>query len=327
MLKRHLADFGVPIVDALISPLLLMAALLMKMVRRLGIWRMPISKVVFNRVGVYPIRDHYYEPMYNYKKYLQHSLRDIRPLPGVHLNESTQLTWLSKFDYADELSRIPMEPSTDTHFYYNNPNFPEGDAECLYSLIRSNKPKRIIEIGSGFSTMMARKAINKNQMEDEAYRCQHICIEPYEMQWLDTVPGVEVIRQKVEEMDQGLFMKLEQNDILFVDSSHMIRPQSDVLCEYLQILPILKQGVLVHIHDIFTPRDYPDDWCFDEVKLWNEQYLLEAFLSCSQRYEIILPLNSLWHEHRKEMIKAFPTLGQKGDAVREPRSFWIRSLG
>ena len=100
------------------------------------------------------------------------------------------------------------------------------------------------------------------------------------MGWLNDVSGIEVLRQRVEQMDKQLFLELEENDILFIDSSHMIRPQGDVLCEYLEILPTLRPGVLVHIHDIFTPRDYPDEWLIDEVKLWNEQYLLEAFLSC-----------------------------------------------
>jgi hypothetical protein len=295
----------------------------MKLVRRLGVWRMPISKAIFNGVGIYPIRDHYYEPMYNHKKYLQHSLRDARRLPGIDLNEQGQLSWLVQFDYANELARIPLQQTGNNQFYYKNPNFAEGDAECLYSLIRLKKPKCIVEIGSGFSTMMAREAIAQNQREDAAYQCTHICIEPYEMGWLDGVQGIEVVRQRVEEVDMSLFQKLNADDILFIDSSHVIRPQSDVLIECLEILPILNAGVLVHIHDIFTPYDYLDHWMIDEVKLWNEQYLLEAFLSCNSQFEIILALNFLSHHHPAQMEAKFPMLhGQVEHA--EPRSFWIR---
>lgn len=322
MLKRAAAELLVPIADLILAFPVFIAAVLMKIVRRLGIWRMPISKIIFSRVGIYPIRDHYYEPMYNHKKYLRYSLRDERSLPGINLNEATQLGWLDQFEYADELAHIPLNPSANKSFYYKNQNFGEGDAECLYSLIRLKKPSRIIEIGSGFSTMMARVAIEQNQRENPAYICRHVCIEPYEMQWLDAVDGIEVIRQKVEEVGTSLFRQLEADDILFIDSSHVIRPQSDVLTEYLGILPILSPGVLIHIHDIFTPYDYPDHWLIGETKFWNEQYLLEAFLSCNPQFEIILALNFLSHKHPDRLAEKFPMLREQD----EPGSFWIRKV-
>lgn len=325
MLKRATADWVAPIIDIVLAPFTLLAVLLMKIIRRLGVWRMPISKFIFTHVGIYPIRDHYYEPMFNYKKHLWHSLRNERHLPGIDINENVQLHWLDQFDYAEELMRIPQNQTHDRLFYYKNPNFSEGDAECLYSLIRLNRPKKIIEIGSGFSTMMAREAIKKNQLEDSNYKCQHICIEPYEMPWLNTIDGIEVLRQKVEETEASLFQQLGANDILFIDSSHIIRPQSDVLMEYLEILPILNIGVLIHIHDIFTPYDYLDHWLIDEMKLWNEQYLLEAFLSCNSKFEIILALNFLSHKHPVKLANKFPML--RGNVEQaEPRSIWIKKI-
>ena len=107
----------------------------------------------------------------------------------------------------------------------------------------------------------------------------------------------QVIRQPVETVDKTIFTCLESNDILFIDSSHIIRPQGDVLCEYLQILPVLQPGVLVHVHDIFTPKDYLDEWLREQGLFWNEQYLLEAFLSGNTDYEIIAALNFLKHHH------------------------------
>lgn len=326
MWKRYLADLAVPIVDWILAPLVLAAAMLMKIVRRFGIWRMPVSKAIFNRVGIYPIRDHYYEPMFNYPAHLFRSLREERSLPGIDMNEATQLSLLARFDYADELKRLPRSPSDGKSYYYGNPNFAEGDAECLYSLIRLCKPRRIIEVGSGFSTMMAREAVEQNRREDAAYRCRHICIEPFEMGWLDGVPGIEVLRQRVEQMDKQPFLELEKNDILFIDSSHVIRPQGDVLCEYLEILPLLKPGVMIHIHDIFTPRDYLDHWLIDEVKLWNEQYLLEAFMSCNPQFEIIAALNFLSYHHPAKLAEKFPMLRENAEHP-EPRSFWIRKVG
>ena len=324
MLKklRIAVNLFAPIVDILLAIPVFVAASILKFVRRLGIWRMPISKAIFNFIGIYPIRDHYYEPSFNHKKHLIHSLRLERNLPGIDINESGQLEWLDQFEYASELTQIPPNPSANSTFYYGNPNFPEGDAESLYSMIRLKKPNVIIEIGSGFSTMMARLAIDQNKKDNLHYNCRHICIEPFEMAWLDEAAGIEVLRQRVEDVDISIFSMLTENDILFIDSSHVIRPQSDVLTECLGILPSLNPGVLIHFHDIFTPFDYPDHWLLDEVKFWNEQYLLEAFLSCNQKFQVILALNFLNAKHRIKLEEKFPMLQKQVQQV-EPRSFWI----
>jgi hypothetical protein len=139
------------------------------------------------------------------------------------------------------------------------------------------------------------------------------------MEWLNNLSGIEVLRQKVEQLDKKLFLELEENDILFFDSSHMIRPQGDVLFEYLEILPGLRSGVLVHTHDIFTPRDYPYQFLINEVKL------LEAFMSCSSQFEIIIALNYLCHQHPVELSAKFPILGERIE-YSEPGSFWIRKV-
>lgn len=316
-----------PIVDIILSIPVFIAASILKLVRRLGIWRMPISKAIFNFIGIYPIRDHYYEPSFNHKKNLVHSLRLERNLPGIDLNEMGQLELLRQFEYSSELTKIPVKPSSNSPstFYYENPNFPEGDAECFYSMIRLKKPNVIIEIGSGFSTMVARLAIDQNKKDNLYYNCHHICIEPFEMPWLDEIAGVEILRQRVEDVDMSIFSMLNENDILFIDSSHMIRPQSDVLTECLGILPSLNPGVLIHFHDIFTPFDYPDKWLIDEVKFWNEQYILEAFLSCNKKFQVILALNFLNSKHPAKLEEKFPMLKNQFNKI-EPRSFWIRKV-
>lgn len=105
-----------------------------------------------------------------------------------------------------------------------------------------------------------------------------------------------------------IFGELEENDILFIDSSHMIRPEGDVLFEYLEILPSLAKGVIVHIHDIFSPRNYPKQWLVDEVRFWNEQYFLEAFLSHNRSGKIIAALNYLQHNHPETLKSVAPYL-------------------
>ncbi|HAX18069.1 MAG TPA: hypothetical protein DCY00_05695, partial [Actinobacteria bacterium] len=116
------------------------------------------------------------------------------------------------------------------------------------------------------------------------------------------------------------FKKLDCNDILFIDSSHMIRPQGDVLYEYLELLPDLNNGVIVHIHDIFSPKDYPEEWVIGDVRFWNEQYLLEAFLTSNSRWKIIGALNFLHHNYYELLIEKCPRLTPD----REPGSFYIQ---
>ena len=269
---------------------------------------MRVSKRIFCMLGVYPLRDHYYEPLFN-PAHLRMPLDQDRNLPGLDLNGQEQLELLSRFNYAEELARIPKVSSESgpLEFCYENPSFLYGDSEYLYSAIRHFKPARIVEVGSGFSTLMASKAVSANKAEDPAYTCQHTCIEPYEMKWLEST-GVKVIRQRVEEVDSAVFDGLGANDILFIDSSHVIRPQGDVLFEYLELLPRLRSGVLVHIHDIFTPRDYPEDWVIGQVKQWNEQYLLEAFLSFNNQFRVLGALSWLTRHHFAAMSRPFPML-------------------
>jgi hypothetical protein len=126
----------------------------------------------------------------------------------------------------------------------------------------------------------------------------------------------------VENVGDETFRALEANDILFIDSSHVIRPQGDVVHEYLYLLAILKPGVIVHIHDIFTPRDYPTAWVLGERRLFNERYLLEAFLSFNTSFEVLAALNYLSHEHRAALTDACPLLVKERAA--DPGSFWMR---
>lgn len=130
-----------------------------------------------------------------------------------------------------------------------------------------------------------------------------------------------MIREKVEDLEISFFNQLEANDILFIDSSHIIRPQGDILFEYLEILPNLKPGVLIHIHDIFTPKDYLDDWIFKEHLFWNEQYLVEAFLSFNTNFKIIGALNFLYHNYNNLLSEKFPILAMQKN--REPGSLWL----
>lgn len=297
-------------------PLTWLSSTWLKLVMKVGPGK--IDDAIFMQTGILPVPDHYYEPLINPRKHLTRSLRNDRELPGINMNTTGQLSLLAKFNYNDELIKFPLEKSNEIAFYYQNNSYESGDAEYLYNIIRHFKPKTLIEIGSGYSTLMAKNAIDKNK-EDITYTCRHICIEPYEQPWLEKT-GVTLLRKKVETIEKSLFMELEANDILFIDSSHVIRPQGDVLFEFLELLPLLKPGVIIHVHDIFTPKDYPDEWIYTH-KLWNEQYLLEAFLTCNEHFTIIGALNYLAHHYRDELAAKCPIFA--GQTGREPGSFWM----
>ena len=316
---RNVALWVVRLADMALSPITFVSALWFKLIRRIGAHHMRLSREIFRRVGVFPIRDHYYEPLFQPRR-LRRSLREVRKLPGLDLDPPRQLALLDQFRYADELRGFPVKRAAERVFYYDNGAFESGDAEYLYGVVRHFRPGRIIEIGSGDSTLMVRNAIRKNREEAPDYGCEHVCIEPFEVPWLESV-GVRVVRTPVERVGDGLFRDLQRNDVLFIDSSHVIRPQGDVLFEYLEILPQLASGVLVQIHDIFTPRDVPDDWVRNRVRFWNEQYLLEAFLSGNRDFRVIGAVNYLKHEHFPALARACPILEQQPE--REPGSFWM----
>ncbi len=213
----------IPVADVLLAPLAYPSAWLLKLVRRAGVHRLPICKNALLKIGVFPIRDHYFEPQFDHRKPKQPFSQD-RNLSGIDWNVPEQLKLLATFSFSREIADIPIEKRDGPGFYLNNEVFGFGDAEYWYQLIRSIKPKRIFEIGSGNSTLIAIKAIHKNNEQDHYYKCKHICIEPYEMPWLEET-GVTVVRQKVEDLDVEFFSELEEHDILFIDSSHIIRPR------------------------------------------------------------------------------------------------------
>jgi hypothetical protein len=301
------------------SPITLISSLWLKFV--ISIKTSRFSDKIFMNLGILPILDQYYQPLINPKKHLNKSLRENRNLPGINLNTQNQINLIKQFNYNDELTKFTIDKSKKLQFYYNNDSYMSGDAEYLYNFIRYFKPHKIIEIGSGYSTLIANHALIKNLEENPVVKISHICIEPFEQEWLSTL-NIELIREKVEEVDLALFKTLKKNDILFIDSSHIIRPQGDILFEYLQILPILQEGVIVHIHDIFTPKDYLDKWILEDHLLWNEQYLLEAFLTSNKQYKILAALNYLSHEFNAEFCSKAPIFKQQEG--REPGAFWIQ---
>lgn len=314
-MKNLLKKTVLRITDLLVVPFTYLFMPVLKKIKFYGVEQFPLNRSAFKRTGVFPIRDHYYDPQFVYSSDFDFDKK--RSLP-FDFKVEEQLKRLDSLEHATELLQLPLDGTLGSGtFYLKNPSFSFGDADLYYLLIRNLKPKRIIEVGSGFSTLIAIEAIEKNKQE--GYHTALTCIEPYEMPWLVQLKDVKLIRKKVELIDVSFFQSLEAGDFLFIDSSHIIRPENDVLYEYLQLLPSLKKGVMIHIHDIFSPRHYPKLWLHDFGRMWNEQYLLEAFLAFNTSFEVYFSLNLLKNDHYDQLSKVLLTLNREA----APGSFWM----
>jgi len=173
-------------------------------------------------------------------------------------------------------------------------------------MVRRFQPRRIIEVGSGFSSLVLGQAAAKN--ESSAL----ICIDPFPHKVVresNRIPALQLlIEKKVQDVDVEFFSQLGSGDILFIDSSHTVKAGGDVNHLFLEVLPRLKPGVIVHVHDIFFPFDYRRDWMLEEFRFWTEQYLLQAFLIFNPEFEVLMANSYLNHYYAPDLKAAFPNL-------------------
>ena len=206
-------------------------------------------------------------------------------------------------------------------YYLDNPVFSYADALMLRAMLIVYKPRKVIEIGGGFSTAV---------MLDTAAECglstRFTIVDPYP-ETLRTLllprdlTNIEIIEKPVQEVDLALFSTLSLDDILFIDSTHVLKTQSDVCREFFEILPSLKKGVLIHFHDIFYPFEYPRSWIFDARYSWNELYGLRLFLMYNKRFETFF-FNNMFGKLEEQMIRETCPLYLENIGG----SFWMRKL-
>ena len=300
------------LIDIVAAPGAALAGLFLRLVRTVGLDKLVFTRRVLFAVGLLPVRKHYYEPFPNPAR-----ATEPRRLPGIDWNAAAQWTLVDSFAWADEIRALPQRDVAGRRFDPRNPNFRGGDADILYSLVRHLRPRKIVEIGSGHSTLVAAQALQRNTAEGSP--AQHLCVEPYEMAWSESIGG-EVLRVPVETLAVDFFETLAAGDLLFIDSSHVVRAGGDVNYLILEVLPTLAVGVTVHFHDIFSPADYPLHWTEEKALLWAEQYLVEAFLSGNSDWEIVLAANYLCHQDRARLAQSCPLM--ESDA--EPGSIYVR---
>ena len=232
---------------------------------------------------------------------------------GIDFRAEAQLALLRELGaYAHELDDVPFDKEGDG-YYFNNGAFGGNDAHVLYGMVRHLRPRLVIEVGSGWSTLLTQRALAKNGSGTLR------CIEPYPPSWLKG--SFELVRAGAQDLGVSAFEELQANDILFIDSSHVVKTGSDVNFLFLEVLPRLAPGVVVHVHDIFLPNEMPQPWVMDEHLFWNEQYLLQAFLAFNREFEVLLANAWLLHYHRDALQAAFPRSPWWGGG-----SFWMRRI-
>lgn len=239
---------------------------------------------------------HYYSPIPNLeevKKHEDHIWNNaLTEIPGIDLNTNEQLELLRSFGHYYNEMPFTLERNDDVRYYANNDFYPFTDGIILYSMIRHLKPKKIIEIGSGFSSAIM---IDVNEIFFEK-KIQLDFIEPFperleSLMRNNDMEQYRVHKKFIQDIDISVFKSLGENDILFIDSSHVSKVNSDVNRIIFEILPALNKGVYIHFHDLFYPFEYHKDWVYKGVA-WNEAYLLRAFLQYNDHFKI-----AFWNTH------------------------------
>jgi hypothetical protein len=259
---------------------------------------------------------HYYDPLPDFRAITARASRSRQPSPAIDFDLPGQQALARRLGAAYG-GEIAAAAST---FDFQNEYFAGLDAAMYYALIRDLTPRRVVEIGSGFSTRIAAMALQRNR--EAGHAGELICVEPYpQPRLLDAKLVMTLIEQPVEQVPLEVFDALEANDVLFIDSSHAVKFGGDVCREFLEILPRLAPGVWVHVHDIFFPDDYPAQWLIDRRLAFNEQYLLEAFLAFNRTFAVRAANHWLQAAHADAIADICPALRPAGDGAA---SFWIQ---
>lgn len=304
-----------------------LASTILAPIQRRLIGRMLGGFSFWQRRGVHVVPNHFYQPIPDTRTLPEELWSRPSEMPGVEMNEAGQLELLELFAarYKSEYDALPRERTAVPHQYFvNNSAFETVDGEVLYCMVRHLRPRRVFEVGSGNTTYLSAQAALRNEAEG-APACELVAFEPYPNDTLRAgFPGLSrLVATGAQEIPLETFAELGEGDILFIDSSHVLKIGSDVQYLYLEVLPRLRPGVHVHVHDIFLPAEYPRGWVMEERRFWNEQYLLQAFLAFNSAFEVRWAA-SYMHLRRPDRLEAaFASYDRRGGA---PGSFWMRRV-
>jgi hypothetical protein len=263
---------------------------------------------IFQRIGISLVPNHYYWPVPDFKELETRKWPTAQPPIGIDLAIEKQLDFLQNVVPLYESEWGPDSGSICSAGYSRGNGFFETvDAEIAYCLVRHLKPKRIIEVGGGYSSRVMAAALEKNSKVDGAHG-ELLTIDPHPDRFPKEALSdrVRLIVASVQSIDLDIFLSLESGDFLFLDSTHVVGIGSDVVREYLDILPRIKPGVLVHAHDIFIPSDYPQKLVLKTLSFWSEQYLLVALLMFNPRFEVLWGSSFMQGSKPEALEHAFP---------------------
>ncbi|MFL6023206.1 MAG: class I SAM-dependent methyltransferase [Marmoricola sp.] len=209
------------------------------------------------------------------------------------------------------------------------PGYPAFDARTLYYMVREHKPARYLEVGSGLSTYYASLAGATNAAEGSPLAIT--CIEPYPYDALAKLEGIELVQAFVQDVPVSKFEELEDGDVLFIDSSHALKIDSDVAYLFLEVLPKVKPGVFVHIHDVPFPFNTPfpaSTWLFGERPpvYWNEAMIVQTFLAFNDSFEILLSTPMVRHFDEQFLLERFEDYTALAEDLNPPSSLWLRRV-
>jgi Methyltransferase domain len=306
---------------------------------RLALRAMVAAFRVLQDVGITVIPNHFYWPVPDLRELETRDWMSNPSPAGLDLNLDKQLEWARRVvpRYQAEWA-FPDYATSPTEYHYNNGFFEAVDAEVAYAMVRHFRPSRIIEVGGGSSTRLLSAALQANRADGQI-QGELFTIEPFPNRSLEGITNL--IAARVQDVDLDLFLSLGEGDILFLDSSHVVSVGSDVVREYLEILPRLQPGVLIHVHDIFLPSDYPRDAVLSKLCFWSEQYLLQAFLAFNPEFEVLWGSSAMQQFHPDVLLEAFPhwehSYSRIAKNVRQflptvdgdrvwPSSFWMRRI-
>jgi predicted O-methyltransferase YrrM len=295
---------------------LLQLALIYFLRKTFGLWEL---------LGIHVTPVHYFQPIPNMRRLDERTWDRRTAAVGIDFRDEAQRAVLAEVRACCEAEyrALPVARTADpTQFAFDNNAFGPVDAEILYGMVRLLKPPRMIEVGSGNSTLLAAQAARANAAAGA--QCDFVAIEPYPSRVIAAgVPGVKLRAVEVQSVPLEEFTALGAGDILFIDSTHVVQMGSDVVYDLLEILPRLRPGVYVHLHDIFVPAEYPRRWAKDFRWFWNEQYAVQAFLAFNSAFEVVWSSAHMHLEHPDLLEAAFASYDRKGSS---PGSLWLRRV-
>jgi predicted O-methyltransferase YrrM len=275
---------------------------------------------------------HYYSPIPDYKELLSRSRalfqQDSSECPGISQNKERQLKLLEEFSHYYNVVPFTKTPGGATRYYYDTDWFSYGDATTLYCVMRHYRPRRVVEIGSGFSSA-AMLDVNELFLENAV---DFTFVDPYPARLFTLFREEDkdkhtILQKPVQDVPLEVFQSLSANDILFIDSSHVVKVGSDVERILFDILPNLSKGVIIHFHDVFWPFRYPKEWILGYGRTWNEAYFLRSFLQFNNHFEIMCSTSFFGEHHTDVLREEMPLLLERSrgkGSLLGLSSLWLR---